>query len=297
MLYQNTFQNLEEPAQARISCFGYRNEKGGNFPLHCHAYYEICYLVSGERYEFYDGVRYEVKAGSLFLIPPLHVHGYQNREDCNDLVIQFSNDFLYNVSPAFNKSHLLSLTDGELPFLMISKEDPIAQLLEKLYQLRHYDKVDSLVNNTAMDWETVSLLMQLLSAMLGNGKLRITDGSVQYSEIPQLTEIINRFLSKPDQKLDMHEASKIIGISYYHFSRFFKKVTGMGYSEYCNLLRIHYTEDLLINTNMTITEIAGTIGIDSNNYYSRLFKQINGVSPRQYRQKYSEKSGKQKSDY
>lgn len=47
MLYQREFQNNEEPAKHHISCFGYETEADRQYPTHCHAYYEISYLVSG----------------------------------------------------------------------------------------------------------------------------------------------------------------------------------------------------------------------------------------------------------
>ena len=90
MLYQREFQNNEEPAKHHISCFGYETEADRQYPTHCHAYYEISYLVSGERYQIINGQRYKVEPGSFFLFSPLCMHGYHNITECQDLVIQFS---------------------------------------------------------------------------------------------------------------------------------------------------------------------------------------------------------------
>ena len=56
MLYQREFQNNEEPAKHHISCFGYETEADRQYPTHCHAYCEISYLVSGERYQIINGL-------------------------------------------------------------------------------------------------------------------------------------------------------------------------------------------------------------------------------------------------
>ena len=103
MLYQREFQNNEEPAKHHISCFGYETEADRQYPTHCHAYYEISYLVSGERYQIINGQRYKVEPGSFFLFSPLCMHGYHNITECQDLVIQFSSDFLYQVSSSLQK--------------------------------------------------------------------------------------------------------------------------------------------------------------------------------------------------
>ena len=78
MLYQREFQNNEEPAKHHISCFGYETEADRQYPTHCHAYCEMSYLVSGERYQIINGQRYKVEPGSFFLFSPLCMHGSQH---------------------------------------------------------------------------------------------------------------------------------------------------------------------------------------------------------------------------
>lgn len=62
MLYQREFQNNEEPAKHHISCFGYETEADRQYPTHCHAYYEISYLVSGEQLSDYQWA--EIQGGA-----------------------------------------------------------------------------------------------------------------------------------------------------------------------------------------------------------------------------------------
>lgn len=109
MLYQREFQNNEEPAKHHISCFGYETEADRQYPTHCHAYCEMSYLVSGERYQIINGQRYKVEPGSFFLFSPLCMHGYHNITECQDLVIQFSSDFLYQVSSSLQKDQVWSI--------------------------------------------------------------------------------------------------------------------------------------------------------------------------------------------
>lgn len=287
MEYQNTFQNNEEPANTHLSCFGYYTKAGNQYPLHCHAYYEILFLVSGKRCQIVDGKRYQIETGSFFLIPPLHIHGYQNEVDCEDLVIQFSSNFLQHISPLFDRQQMLELSGNQTPYLKISSD--LEVYLRQLYESRRYDKIDSFCRDMAEDWEMVSMFMNLLSQLLKRGEICVHEGNVEQNGIPQLKEVIDHIMTHPTDKLDMHEAARISGISYYNFSRFFNKATGMGYAEYCNLLRIRHTEELLIHSDMRIDEVAQSIGIVTASYFSRLFKKINGISPMQYRKKYQSK--------
>ena len=84
----------------------------------------------------------------------------------------------------------------------------------------------------------------------------------------------------------MHEACRIAGMSYSHFSRFFKKVMGFNYINFCNFIRVRNAEELLLTTDMPISEIVEAIGFKTIAYFTKLFKQINGDIPSNYRKKY-----------
>lgn len=57
----------------------------------------------------------------------------------------------------------------------------------------------------------------------------------------------------------------------------------MNFSDYCNVLRIHLAEELLVTTDLPISDISARIGIDTQSYFSKLFKQVNGISPKTFR--------------
>lgn len=63
----------------------------------------------------------------------------------------------------------------------------------------------------------------------------------------------------------------------------FNKFKGKGIREYINELRINDAKALLSTTNLTVTEIAFTIGFNSSNYFSKLFTEAVGFSPLGYR--------------
>ena len=62
-----------------------------------------------------------------------------------------------------------------------------------------------------------------------------------------------------------------------------KQTTGMGTSEYINLRRIKKAEDLLLNTNLSVSEISDRLGFTYQRYFSTIFKKVKGVSPSQFR--------------
>lgn len=83
--------------------------------------------------------------------------------------------------------------------------------------------------------------------------------------------------------LSLSSLAKLCSISHSYLSVLFKKETGMTVTDYINQTRIRQALTLLNTTNMPIGEIAEYCGFMDANYFSRIFKKMQGLSPRQYR--------------
>ncbi len=75
-------------------------------------------------------------------------------------------------------------------------------------------------------------------------------------------------------------------MSYSHLRRIFKEKTGMSIKAYMTRLKIETAKEMLQNGALSIKEIAGESGFRGEFYFMRVFKQVEGVTPTQYR-KYS----------
>jgi two-component system response regulator YesN len=69
-----------------------------------------------------------------------------------------------------------------------------------------------------------------------------------------------------------------------YLSILFKKETGMNFSKYLTDYRLRKASYLLTHSNMKIYDIGNFVGFDNTSYFCRLFKNIYGVSPLQYRE-------------
>jgi AraC-like DNA-binding protein/quercetin dioxygenase-like cupin family protein len=291
MIYQKEFQAAEQPSAAHVSCFCYESGSNGYYPLHCHSYYEISYVITGERYIIFDGIRYRVKEHSMLFIPPLTVHGNENITDVKDIVIQFSPNFLTNNSSSMLPDMVLESSGGRIPYIVLDTGDSAYSVLNKLIDFCKIYNIPPFLgakDNThiALELSRSNLILELISSLIQSNKL-ITKKSYGNSlKINLLDNVINHILSNPEKKHDMETAARMANMSYYNFSRFFKKVIGISYTNYCNLLRIRYAEDLLLKTEMPISEVAMSIGIEVPSYFTKLFKQINNLSPAEYRELY-----------
>lgn len=72
-------------------------------------------------------------------------------------------------------------------------------------------------------------------------------------------------------------------VSRSYISRVFKRKHGMGIHAYVQKLRLEDAEVLLRNSDLSITEIAYSVGFADSNYFSSVFSEAFGISPRAYR--------------
>ena len=80
------------------------------------------------------------------------------------------------------------------------------------------------------------------------------------------------------------ELSNTIGVSKGYLSRIFKMDTGISLWDYLNRYRIQKAKELLLLTDESITAIAADVGYEDISYFSRVFHEIVGCSPRAFRQ-------------
>ena len=80
------------------------------------------------------------------------------------------------------------------------------------------------------------------------------------------------------------ELAETIGVSKSYLSRIFKKDMGISLWDYLNRLRNQKARELLLLTDESIYVIATRVGYEDVGYFSRVFREITGCSPRAYRQ-------------
>ena len=109
---------------------------------------------------------------------------------------------------------------------------------------------------------------------------------------PETSQPLPPWASTILQYLEMHFADSItlaqladlVHFSEDHCDRKFKQVFGMPPIEYLTQIRMRMATFLLLDNNLSITDIAQRTGYDNYSYFSRVFKRHHGISPREMRQ-------------
>ncbi len=101
------------------------------------------------------------------------------------------------------------------------------------------------------------------------------------------TELVQNaclFISQNYQKrLTQNEVARAIYVSPPYFSKIFKDAMGCGFNQYVNRLRIAKAKELLATPHIEIEDIATMTGYESRSYFGKVFRQLTGQTPREYR--------------
>ena len=81
---------------------------------------------------------------------------------------------------------------------------------------------------------------------------------------------------------DINKMAKAVCLSRTHLSRLFKKHTGMTPHDYYVNIKISRIKEELLNSNLSISQVFATCGLDYNGYFAKVFKEKTGFSPSQY---------------
>lgn len=86
-----------------------------------------------------------------------------------------------------------------------------------------------------------------------------------------------------DRDLPLEEIAAAAYLSPFHFARFFKKVTGASPHAYLATLRAARAQTLLVETDLSVTEISARVGYSSPSHFTKAFRQATGLTPRAFR--------------
>lgn len=92
-----------------------------------------------------------------------------------------------------------------------------------------------------------------------------------------------------EQQMTLQTVSDYVGFSPFYLSRLFKKVTNSSFMEYLTNQRIKRAQTLLVDSDLSVTEISYQSGFTSISTFNRVFKKYRGCSPSSYRKYYDKK--------
>ena len=230
-----------------------------NFPMHLHSSFEFILVTEGEMEIVVDGREYVLHEKDALLVFPNQLHELRTKKhSCHFLCI-----FSTGIVGAFSK-----IVNGLIPCDNLFHPD-FADV-EKLASLTEKDSVI----------KVKACLYSICSQFYENA--RYDEKNIAGDD---LVSKIFRFVEENFNSVCSLDAlSKYTSYHYVYLSKFFKKCTGISFTEYVNRYRITEACSLLQNDSQTILKTAYDCGFDSLRSFNRNFKNIVGVTPSVYQE-------------
>lgn len=128
----------------------------------------------------------------------------------------------------------------------------------------------------------VESLVQTLSVHLVKHYAIHKPRSERDNPSPRLERVMDYIQDNLNQPISLHELARVAHQSVYHFSREFKRVTGKSPYQYILSQRLECAKKLL-KKNLSIAEVAYTVGFADQSQLARAFKSAFGFSPTEFR--------------
>ncbi|HEY5583277.1 MAG TPA: helix-turn-helix domain-containing protein [Ruminiclostridium sp.] len=250
-------------------------------PCHFHNYMEMLYITSGSAIVHVNNKSFDFSEGDFLVINSNDLHYIKSVGLPEFLVLQF-------------KSSMIN-PDLELPFegkyfLPLLKKDLI---FTKDIRLHHGNTLENLMLEIVSDFKEKFMgyelnikanIYKIFSWLIKNDFIEFPNiKGITPSSVSKISVLLEHICSNFDKELTIEDASKMVYMSYHHFCRTFKKVTGKTFITYLNFVRLRESEKLLIMSDKSISEIAISVGFSNTSYYTRTFKKEKGIPPLLYR--------------
>lgn len=210
-----------------------------------------------------------------------------------DLVICDSGDIHYSDSHDLENSIEFIIFDPSLiagvyePPCFLSPFVTKAELVE--YGI--FDVVDGLYGSISSELEQrgsyyrevvkarIREVWFLLMRCLPRGNANKPSLSRRMEQLNDFQQLLSYMEEHFAEDISLADAAARVGFSESHFSKTFKKMTGINFVTYLNMLRVEHAARRLKNSSDRITDVALSCGFDNVRTFNRVFKDVTGSTP------------------
>lgn len=270
--------------------FEYIDQKCYHSTWHYHPELEIILMLEGTGTGFVGDGIIHYGPGALSLIGENVPHVWLNEkkyyaEDstlrARSVVVKFRQDFLgshfFEVPEMVRIKNLFYHAQRGLTF----EGDSTRQIRERIKGLvDDQDPEDRLIN-----------LLAILKMLSTHGNTSYLASRPYYEkgnrqEIDRIDRIYKFLMNHFTRKIDLNEVAEVANLSPTAFCRYFKSKTNKTFSQFLNEIRIGHACKLLIERDLSISEVCYQSGFNYPSNFHKQFKRFKGITPQAYQARY-----------
>ncbi len=246
-------------------------------PLHFHPEYELTLIINGNGKRFVGDSVENFESGDLVLLGSNLPHFWRSDKPSETIseaiVVQFSTDFVQNILGKLPEcksiiSMLVAAKSG------IKFNTLLAPLLEKLMAEKGLKRLTILIE--LLEIFSQSTDYQLLASEYFNIK-------PDYAENERMRKILEFMLDNFQDEVSINDVADLANLTVPSFCRYFKARTQKTYVDYLHEIRVSHARKLLIDNELSISQIGLECGFQNLSNFHRIFKKQVGITPLTYR--------------
>jgi AraC-like DNA-binding protein len=251
--------------------------------LHFHDFWELVYCDYGSGDILVEGYTKSFSNGLLALVPPekLHRINYLKGLKGKEYVLHLQKDFIEGLCTlGFSTKYVQSLfLKGQSGIWFNGFEvKKLSTVFDTIFGVEDLHKLPHIITLLIMLTEISDYQLMEISSHTKDGP------EFQRKRFQKVLEVVeNRY----KEGITTEEVAKEVAMTTTSFCRFFKAFTNKSFKSFLNSFRVQEAKRLLINSDLSLAEIAFLSGFSSLSYFDRTFKKIDGLSPGMFRRKFS----------
>lgn len=226
----------------------------------------LTFVNEGEADLIVRGKKVLLKSHDLLVVYPGEKLEYKTKKD-----VPWSISWVGIYGDAVEKFLEMIHVSRENPVLSVEKHEAVSKILDELYDETYRTSISSKMRCISMLYEFFAVLTR--EVVPQNTKRSYVREAMRYMDFCY------------DRKMTLTEVSRAVNLEKSYFAKIFKKETGVTVTEWIRDLRVRKACQLLENTDLTVQQIAMSVGVDNQLYFSKIFKKLMKVSPTEYRKK------------
>ena len=245
--------------------------------LHAHRDLAEILLICGGEGRFLVGESfYDVKAGDLLLYNSGVVHDELSSPD--NAISAYCAGIAGLRLPGLRENALVD--DGAPALFRVGEE---LEDLRLLYDMMYRSLLEDRAGCETLCHHLMLALLSRIFQFTGDAPRRDRAETEPKALGRQVQAYIDGHFSEP---LTLQDMGRALHVSPYYLSHVFKDMTGYSPGQYIMRRRIGLAQNLLISTNLTVSEVAARVGYPSPSHFHDRFVKNVGMSPRAYRKTY-----------
>lgn len=251
--------------------------------LHSHDFHEVMIVLAGVAIHHFGDKHETISMGDVFVIPPESTHGYEVMENTGVQVL----NVLFNLEqlrmnirdldqiPGFHALFSVKYSSQFEPHLKLQAKDLalLNSIIEEIEQEQEGELPGWEFSCQTKFRELILFMSRRYSHVINQtGK-----------NVLRMGEVVNHMEKNLTEELRFESLAEVANMSPTTLRRVFRESFGCSPMAYLQQLRVKRAMLLLANPTKSICDVAFEVGFNDSGYFSRVFRQETGQTPKEFR--------------